>query len=108
MESCHAGAEVKLLLYSCKLFMVNELSGGHLGRDKTIEKIMSRFFWKDMNSGYENLLNAATSAKEQMLATFKKSNATLHSIPVHGQVWHTASYINYCLLIVSGLHWIII
>ena len=55
LESCHARAEGKLLLYSCKLFMVDELSGGHLGRDKTIEKIMSRFYWKDMNGEMQPL-----------------------------------------------------
>ena len=49
--------------------------GCHLGRDKTIEKVSSRFYWRYMKRS-ENLFSTASSAK---IGT-PKSNSKLHPI----------------------------
>ena len=56
--------------------------GSHLGRDKTIQKISSRFFWKNINDEY--LYNTATNVRELT----SKSNAKLHPIVPMPNVWH--------------------
>ncbi len=61
----------------CKYFMYTTIIvtvGGHFGRDKTVEKIFSRFYWKNM---YEirDFVQQCTKC-QQMNARFLKSNAT--------------------------------
>ncbi|KAL5496713.1 hypothetical protein EMCRGX_G013057 [Ephydatia muelleri] len=70
LESCHAG-----------------VAGSHLGRDKTIDKISARFFWKNM---YEDIKKYVKECDvcQRMNPKFVKSNAKLHPVPVRAQVWH--------------------
>eukprot|EP00731_Ephydatia_muelleri_P010665 Em0005g1251a len=70
LESCHAG-----------------VAGSHLGRDKTIDKISARFFWKNM---YEDIKKYVKECDvcQRMNPKFVKSNAKLHPVPVRAQLWH--------------------
>ena len=91
LESCHAGAEGNIAIYIASLIVIiiEILTlGGHLGRDKTIEKVLSRFYWKNINGDVRKFVQCCDKC-QRTNATFKKSNATLHPVPVHGQVWHT-------------------
>ena len=62
-------------------------TGGHLGRDKTLEKLCSRFFWKNMTEDIRLYVQQCDKC-QRMNAKFTKSNAKLHPISVEPQVWH--------------------
>ena len=66
------------------------LIGGHLGRDKTIEKITSRFYWRNMNAEIREFV-AHCDRCQKTNPTFAKSNAKLHPIAVESNVWHKVS-----------------
>ncbi|KAL5509260.1 hypothetical protein EMCRGX_G004598 [Ephydatia muelleri] len=70
LESCHAGIE-----------------GNHLGRDKTIQKISSRFFWKNINEDIRIFVQRCEKC-QRTNAKFSKSNAKLHPIVPMPNVWH--------------------
>eukprot|EP00731_Ephydatia_muelleri_P034765 Em0075g18a len=70
LESCHAGIE-----------------GNHLGRDKTIQKISSRFFWKNINEDIRIFVQHCEKC-QRTNAKFSKSNAKLHPIVPMPNVWH--------------------
>ena len=74
------GLKVKLNVYIIQPVYIPVFVhvGSHLGRDKTIQKISSRFFWKSINE-----YNTATSN-----AKFSKSNAKLHPIVPMPNVRH--------------------
>lgn len=76
LRSCHAGME-----------------GGHLGRDKTIEKICSRFFWKNMTDDIKNYVKRCDSC-QKMNARFTKSSAELHPIAVPPNVWKQVKFLS--------------
>ena len=63
-ESCHSG----------------RLSG-HFGRDKTRDKICSRFFWPGM---YQEISDKIARFD---ICQINKKNSELHSIPVKPEVW---------------------
>ena len=65
-------------------------AGGHLGRDKTLEKICTRFFWKSMTDDIREYVQQCDKC-QRMNAKFNKSNAKLHSVAVKPQVWHRVS-----------------
>lgn len=56
--------------------------GGHLCRDKTVEKICSRFFWKNMTDDIKDYVKRCDSC-QRMNARFVKASA----IPVLPDVW---------------------
>ena len=60
---------------------------GHLGRDKTLAKIQSRFYWKNAN---DDIIEHCD--KCQVNAKFTKSDTKLHPIPVPSKVWHQVSF----------------
>lgn len=60
--------------------------GGHFGRDKTVEKICSRFYWKNMYDEIQNYVKPCPQC-QTMNAKFMKSNVELHQIPVETKVW---------------------
>ena len=64
--------------------------GSHLGRDKTLEKITSRFFWRNMNDEIRQFVQKCDKC-QRMNPKFVKSNAKLHPIPVQAKVWHQVS-----------------
>ena len=59
--------------------------GSHLGRDKTIEKISARVFWKNMYDDIKKYVKGC-DACQLMSPKFVKCNAKLHPVPVHAQV----------------------
>ena len=61
--------------------------GGHLGRDKTIKKIESRFYWKNMNAEIRAYIQVCDKC-QGVNAKFTKANAKLHPIPVESKMWH--------------------
>ena len=69
LQSCHSGT-----------------AGGHFGRDKTTEKICSRFYWKNMFEEIRAYVLTCVQC-QKMNARFVKSNAQLHPIAVQQKVW---------------------
>ena len=63
------------------------LGGGHFGRDKTLDKICSRFYWQFMVQEIREYVKCCKQC-QQMNAAFVKTNAKLHPIPVQPKVWH--------------------
>ena len=61
--------------------------GCHLGRDKTVEKVSSRLFWRDMNADIREFIQCCDKC-QRMNPKFNKAAATLHPIPVKAQVWN--------------------
>ena len=61
--------------------------GSHLGRDKTIQKISSRFFWKNINEDIRIFVQHCDKC-QRTNAKFSKSNAKLHPIVPIPNVWH--------------------
>ena len=68
-------------------------TGGHLGRDKTIEKIESRFYWRNMNGDIRDFVQRCDKC-QRANPTFTKSNAKLHPIAVQSQVWHKVTLLS--------------
>ena len=65
--------------------------GGHLGRDKTREKVSSRFFWKTQMKDVDEFDKTCDMmfAKAPIYgAKFIKTAAPLHPIPIQPSVWH--------------------
>ncbi len=77
LDSCHSGI------------------AGHFGRDKTLNKICSRFHWKNIVEDIWNFVKKCPQC-QRMNANFVKSNAQLHPIPVQAKVWHQVSNTFYC------------
>lgn len=62
-------------------------SGGHLGRDKTTEKICSRFYWgRNMHSEIHEFVKSCERCQRNN-DVFHKPHSTLRPIPVPGVVW---------------------
>ena len=62
--------------------------GGHLGRDKTCEKICSRFYWgKGMPKEIERYI-ATCDVCQRINGVFKKCSTGLQPIPVPPKVWN--------------------
>ena len=61
--------------------------GSHLGRDKTIQKISSRFFWKNINEDIRIFVQHCEKC-QRTNAKFSKSNAKLHPIVPMPNAWH--------------------
>ena len=58
--------------------------GGHFGRDKTLQKICSRFYWRDMTKHIKEFVNTCEQCQKTNPKMIKK-NAVLPPIP---EVWH--------------------
>lgn len=63
-------------------------TGGHFGRDKTIEKVCSRFYWgKGMCGEIQDLLRTCDTC-QRVNNKFKKApQEQLHPIPISPEVW---------------------
>ena len=62
--------------------------GGHLGRDKTLDKlIQSGFWWPNMNVDVRKYVATCTQCQKGS-TRFAKVAAELHTIPVPNKVWH--------------------
>ena len=62
------------------------LSGGHLGRDKTFEKIAAKFFWRNM---YEEITAFVRHCHQCQTVNdkFTKPTGQLHPIKVEPGFW---------------------
>ena len=61
--------------------------GGHLGRDKTYDKIFERFYWKNLWNDVKEYIRTCTVCQTTNDAKFAKQSASLHPIPVKPEVW---------------------
>ena len=60
---------------------------GHLGRDKTVQKVTERFYWKTVWTDVHHLIRECLVCQQTNDAKFVKSNSSLHPIPVKSKVW---------------------
>ena len=67
------------------------LGGGHLGRDKTLEKISSKFYWKDMGDDIRLFVRICDTCQRSNDAKFVKTDASLLPIPIKSRVWDQVS-----------------
>ena len=65
--------------------------GGHLGRDKTREKVSSRFFWKTLMKDVDEFVKTCDVCQSTNGAKFMKTAVSLHPIPIQPSVWHQVS-----------------
>ena len=65
--------------------------GGHFGRDKTVEKISSRFYWPQMTNDVRVMVQRCDVCQRKNDAKFCKETAPLHPIPVSAEVWKMVS-----------------
>lgn len=77
--------------------------GGHLGCDKTWQKVSERFYWKTLWSDVKDYIMHCDICQCTNDAKFQKSSAPLHPIPVKSKVWNMVSNFKmsplfYCLL----------
>ncbi|KAL5488645.1 hypothetical protein EMCRGX_G017621 [Ephydatia muelleri] len=61
--------------------------GGHFGRDKTLQKACSRFYWHDMTNDIKEHIRTCDTC-QRTNKKLSKASAELHPIPVKSEVWH--------------------
>ncbi len=66
--------------------------GGHLGRDKTYNKIAERFYWKSLWKDVTSFLKNCEVCQTTNDAKFVKEAAPLHPIPVKPEVWRQVKH----------------
>ena len=70
-------------IYSCGF-----LTGGHFGRDKTYDRIASRFYWPEMSGDVrEYVATCDICQRTNDGGKFAKATAPLHPIKVEPEVW---------------------
>ena len=69
------------------LFIVH-LIAGHLGRDKTIQKIKERFYWKTLWTDVQAYIYQCESCQHANDTKFMKATEPLHPIPIKSEVWN--------------------
>lgn len=74
---------VNLLLTSVCL---NTIGGGHFGRDKTCEKVCSRYYWSNVQKDIRFYVNTCDRC-QRTNARLQKQPAKLNPIAVKPQVW---------------------
>ncbi|KAL5476085.1 hypothetical protein EMCRGX_G025990 [Ephydatia muelleri] len=65
----------------------DKLGGGHFGRDKTLQKACSRFYWHDMTNDIKEHIKTCDTC-QRTNKKLSKASAELHPIPVRSEVWH--------------------
>jgi hypothetical protein len=78
LEACHRG------LGSTS---ESQSLGGHLGRDKTLDKITARFYWRGVDGDVRRLV-ASCERCQKASTTFKKVDPELHSVPIEPKPMH--------------------
>ena len=63
--------------------------GGHLGRDKTHQKIAEIYYWKSLWTNVDQFLKTCDVCQRTKFndVKFSKQTAALHPIPVKPEVW---------------------
>lgn len=62
-------------------------AGGHLGRDKTIDKVCSRFYWGRKMAAEVKEYVKTCDICQRVNDVFLKPQVELHPIPVTAGVW---------------------
>ncbi|KAL5477308.1 hypothetical protein EMCRGX_G024090 [Ephydatia muelleri] len=62
-------------------------TGGHLGHDKTYNKVADRYHWKCMYKDIEAYIRTCEACQKTNDVKFMKATAPLHPIPVPQEVW---------------------
>ena len=62
--------------------------GAHLGQDKTEDKIVARFHWKDMVNEICEFVKTCDICQRNNDVKFIKADVALHPIPVKSKVWY--------------------
>ena len=73
--------------------MLISILGGHFGRDKTYEKISSRFYWPMLARDVRELIGDCDTCQRTNDGKFCKEVAPLHPIQVQPKVWKMVSYL---------------
>lgn len=87
----HTGTEFVLVSL---IYTTLYCAGGHLGRDKTYEKIAERFFWPNIMTDVKKLVASFPECQKVNDVKFNKETTPLHPVHIHPKVWHRVS--RYC------------
>ena len=63
-------------------------AGGHLGRDKTHDKISSGFYWEGISNDIRNYIKGCDVYQRTNDVKFVKAGCELNPIPVKPEVWN--------------------
>ena len=61
--------------------------GGHVGRDKVIDRIMQRYWWRNVTSDVVETIKTCLRCQKAS-TVFKKVGSKLHSVPIKPQNMH--------------------
>ena len=67
--------------------MIFNYGGGHFGRDKTLQKICSRFYWRNMTKHIKEYVSTCEVCQKTN-PKLHKEVPVLHPIAVKAEVWH--------------------
>ena len=76
--------------YQCDMILY--CIGGHLGRDKTYEKIAERYYWNNLWRDVQDFVQHCDTCQRTNDAKFQKQAVPLHPIPVKSKVWNQIYY----------------
>ncbi len=77
-----------LISYALSVGNISMYLAGHLGRDKTTQKIADRFYWKNLWNDAREFVQQCDICQRTNDAKFQKQAAPLHPIPVKSKVWN--------------------
>ena len=61
--------------------------GGHVGRDKVIDRIMQRYWWRNITNDVIETIKTCVRCQKAS-TVFKKVDSTLHNIPIKPKTMH--------------------
>lgn len=70
------------------VFVILLHKGAHFGRDKTYEKIATRFYWPGIFDDVRRLVSSCVECQKVNEVKFPKQSAPLHPVAIHPKVWH--------------------
>ena len=83
-----ANVSLSQIRYILNAWYIDTFAGGHLGRDKTLEKICSRFYLgRGMAEEIKEFVRTCDKC-QRVNDKFHKPTAVLHPIPVTPEVWN--------------------
>ena len=102
LDACHSSVEGNMIPCST-YFMVFLNQGGHLARDKTYEKVASRFYWSSVNEDVRLHIQFCDVCQRTNDVKFVKHSATLHPIPVKLKVWNQVIFCWFVYVVLTRL-----
>ena len=61
--------------------------GGHVGQNKTRDKITARYFWPKITEQVAQYISACPACQKAKFIGLQKTNAELHSIHMPNKIW---------------------